>query len=303
MGKITVLIGISGSGKSTLAKEMAKNTGAKIVNRDSLRSMLFGLSDSDHSSYYQDPDLYKKEKTVTKMEESIIKSLLRDGSDVIADNTHLRIKYLNAYQKYNVPVEFVVVDEDLFTCLTRDSQRERSVGRDIIQDQYQRLLELKKNFNFEPFVASTGSKKQRDPDKKDCMIFDLDGTLAIMNGRGPFDWHRVHEDGINPAIFEIYQSMSFSKKMMGIDFIIVSGRSEESMKLTKQWLETYAIRYDGIYMRKKGDYRKDSIVKEEIWNEIEKEYNIICMFDDRNQVVDHARSLGHTVLQVAEGDF
>jgi hypothetical protein len=56
-------------------------------------------------------------------------------------------------------------------------------------------------------------------------------------------------------------------------------------------------------MRKKGDYRKDSIVKEEIWAEIEKDYNIICMFDDRNQVVDHARSLGHTVLQVAEGDF
>jgi len=56
-------------------------------------------------------------------------------------------------------------------------------------------------------------------------------------------------------------------------------------------------------MRKKGDNRKDSIVKEEIWNEIEKEYNIICMFDDRDQVVEHARSLGYTVAQVAEGNF
>ena len=303
MSKITVLIGISGSGKSTLAKEMAKSTGAKIVNRDSLRSMIFGLSDSDHTAYYQDPELYKKEKMVTKMEESIIKTALKEGNDVIADNTHLRIKYLNEYQKYNIPVEFLVVDEDLFTCLTRDSQRERSVGRDIIQDQYQRLLELKKNFDFKPFTPVERVKKERDPDKRDCMIFDLDGTLAIMNGRGPFDWHRVHEDGINFPIFEIYQTMSFSKEMMGLDFIIVSGRSEESMKLTKKWLETYAIHYDGIYMRKKGDYRKDSIVKEEIWAEIEKDYNIICMFDDRNQVVDHARSLGHTVLQVAEGDF
>ena len=135
------------------------------------------------------------------------------------------------------------------------------------------------------------------------MIYDLDGTLALMKGRSPFDWHRVGEDGLNHPIYEIYQGMAFSKGIMETDQIIVSGRSEESMELTKEWLKRYEIQYEGIYMRKKGDNRKDSIVKEEIWNEIEKEYNIICMFDDRDQVVEHARSLGYTVAQVAEGNF
>ena len=57
-------------------------------------------------------------------------------------------------------------------------------------------------------------------------------------------------------------------------------------------------------MRKTGDNRKDSIIKEEIYrNLIEPNYNIEFVLDDRNQVVDMWRRIGLTCLQVADGNF
>jgi predicted kinase len=303
MAKITVLIGISGSGKSTFANELSKKTGAVIVSRDGIRSMLFGLSDEEHVSYYQREDLFKCEKAVTEVEKSTIKSLLRSGKDVIADNTHLRLKYVQAYRDYGVRVEYKLIDEDLFTCLTWDSQRKKSVGEEVIKRQYSSLLELKKTFDFSDYEPVSAPLKVRDENKQDCYIFDLDGTLALMKDRSPFDWHRVDEDLLNTPVYEIYQALSISGVMMKMNFLIVTGRSEEAYEPTIRWLKKYAIDFDGLYMRSKGDNRKDSIVKEEIWQEIEKDYNIICMFDDRDQVVNHARSLGYAVLQVAEGNF
>lgn len=57
-------------------------------------------------------------------------------------------------------------------------------------------------------------------------------------------------------------------------------------------------------MRKTGDYRKDCIVKEEIYRkDIEPIYDILFCVDDRKQVVDAWRELGLTCLQCAEGNF
>jgi hypothetical protein len=57
-------------------------------------------------------------------------------------------------------------------------------------------------------------------------------------------------------------------------------------------------------MRKTDDFRKDSIIKEEIYQEnIEGKYNVLCVLDDRNQVVDFWRAKGLTCFQVAPGDF
>lgn len=57
-------------------------------------------------------------------------------------------------------------------------------------------------------------------------------------------------------------------------------------------------------MRPEGDERKDSIVKQEIYEKyIKDRYNVRFVLDDRNQVVDMWREVGLKVLQVAPGDF
>jgi hypothetical protein len=57
-------------------------------------------------------------------------------------------------------------------------------------------------------------------------------------------------------------------------------------------------------MRQTDDNRKDSIIKEEIYDaHIRGKYNVLFVLDDRDQVVQMWRSLGLTVLQCNEGDF
>jgi hypothetical protein len=57
-------------------------------------------------------------------------------------------------------------------------------------------------------------------------------------------------------------------------------------------------------MRAEKDYRKDSIVKVELLEQIRKDFaNPWLWVDDRQQVVDAIRGEGIRVLQVAPGDF
>ena len=51
-------------------------------------------------------------------------------------------------------------------------------------------------------------------------------------------------------------------------------------------------------IRNEKDMRPDWVVKEEMWKNISKQYNIIAMYDDRLQVVRRARALGLKVFNV-----
>ena len=91
---------------------------------------------------------------------------------------------------------------------------------------------------------------------------------------------------------------------MGEKVIIVTGRDESCRELTAEWLDFYGIPYSEMFMRKADDYRKDSIIKKEIYdNDIFPRYNVLFVYDDRNQVVDMWRGLGVKVFQVEEGNF
>ena len=84
----------------------------------------------------------------------------------------------------------------------------------------------------------------------------------------------------------------------------MTGRDGIALDKTKKWLDDVGVVYDNIFIRAVNDSRKDSVIKREIYEkEIKGKYNIIAIFDDRNQVVEMWRSLGLTVLQCNYGDF
>lgn len=142
-----------------------------------------------------------------------------------------------------------------------------------------------------------------------AIICDLDGTIALNNGhRSPYDFSKVLDDEINEPIRTILEAIC---KETYYDIIYVSGRDDSCKEDTLKWLDKndLPIFYDEyglplLFMRKTGDNRKDSIVKEEIYREFIEPYFIIkfCL-DDRNQVVEMWRSIGLVCLQVAEGNF
>lgn len=135
--------------------------------------------------------------------------------------------------------------------------------------------------------------------KKACVICDIDGTIAEMGDRGPFHWDRVGQDKPIAVIINLLRILAAH-----YEIILVSGRSDESMKLTLAWLKEHEIPYSAIYMRKRGDFRKDSIVKRELYDaHIEPKYDVQFVLEDRNQAVEMWRDMGLTCLQVAPGDF
>ncbi len=90
----------------------------------------------------------------------------------------------------------------------------------------------------------------------------------------------------------------------GYDILLASGRSEQHRPQTERWLQKHSIQYTALFMRPAGDIRKDAIIKQEIYEQnMLGRYTIKFVLDDRKQVVEFWRSLGLTVLRVAEGDF
>ena len=133
------------------------------------------------------------------------------------------------------------------------------------------------------------------------VIVDVDGTLAIMNGRGPFEWAKVYQDKVNEPVADLVRRL----KTSGLSVIIVTGRDGVALEDTKKWLNDNSIPFDAIFSRPVRNFEKDSIIKRRIYNtNIRDSWDIQFVLDDRNQVVKMWREeLGIPVFQVADGDF
>jgi len=123
----------------------------------------------------------------------------------------------------------------------------------------------------------------------------------LMEGiRGPFDWNKVDRDLPNQPVIDMVKGL----RAAGHHILFTSGRDGSSRDLTLKWLlaqfpEFAYIRDFDLLMRNTGDTRKDTVVKEEIFNEyIEGCYYITVVIDDRPSVCRMWRDLGLNVVQV-----
>ena len=162
---------------------------------------------------------------------------------------------------------------------------------------------------------------------QECVIFDVDGTLAHMTEerhpdpkKRPYQWDKVGTDRVDKNI-KYLANIIYSSRFHAMNYrpetersecdysspfvIIVTGRDGICHEETMKWLKSNDIRYDALYQRPIHNNQKDSIIKKEIYQEfILPNFKVISVFDDRNQVVDMWRNeLGLTCCQVAEGDF
>jgi len=303
MSKIIATVGISYSGKSTWAREQVEsNDNVVIVNRDKIRELLFGYTEATMSEYYDKPKLSKYEKKVTKYSNTLINETLRAGNTVLLDQTNLNRKYLEELKYWNVPVEIkwfpIHIAQALYRAAT--ATRNRKVSEKVIQKQYDQYLLLANSYNEDP-IDFTPIKVENNKGSKHCIVVDIDGTLAHMNGRSPYEWKKVGEDTVDPAIAYITTSLDHQSS---VEIIIATGRDGSCLLETKDWLEDIGLGDCRIEIRQAGDMRPDWKVKEEFWNKLYDEgYNILAMIDDRLQVVRRARNLGYKVLNVDYNNF
>jgi hypothetical protein len=119
-----------------------------------------------------------------------------------------------------------------------------------------------------------------------------------MGNRGPFDWHLVDRDDLNHVVAEHTQF----HKAKGRKVILVSGRDESCRAQTEAWLNFYGVTWDELLMRPRNSFEKDTVVKKRIYREhIEGKYNLICVYDDRLQVLETWYDLGVFTFCVNQG--
>ena len=281
MSKLLVLKGLPASGKSTYAKELVAK-GWKRVNKDDLRAMI------DDSKWSRD-----NEVTIVNAEIDLASLFFISGYNVVVDDTNFAHtdKWEEFYKKNNLEFEIKFFDVPYNECIERDLKRgDKSVGAKVIMQMYNQYLKPKKpKHNF---------------DLPNCYIFDIDGTLAKMNGRSPYDYTKVSTDTDNIDVSRVFRVLKTNPFSKDLKIFIVSGRTNDCKKDTEEWLLYNEIYCDDLFMRQAGDMRKDSIIKREIYDKyIAGKYNVLGVFDDRNQVVAMWRSLGLTCFQVDDGNF
>jgi predicted kinase len=313
-----MLMGLPAAGKSTFAKELLRKEPKrwKRVNRDDLRILLDG-----------DNFIKENEEFVRNAQEVLIKEALRQGFDVVVDNTHLISSTVNKLHKLLESIGDVKVIHKAFNvsvdeCIARNAKRE---GRAKVPDSV--ILGMAKGAGlnkgrklqdkefYYPPRGSEVSVVTNDPALPKAIICDLDGTLAIMGDRSPYDASQCDvKDHPNWPVIECVKAMY----RRGVHIIFMSGREVKdrapTMRFIDQWVQCELSNPDGasdlfpisyeLHMRQTGDQRKDAIIKRELFQaNVEGKYHVMFILDDRNQVVENWRAMGLTTFQVAEGNF
>ena len=153
--------------------------------------------------------------------------------------------------------------------------------------------------------------------EKKTVIFDLDGTLALIDyrrkvstkGNGKIDWDiffnpdNITMDQPNDIVINMAQTL----KDCGHKIVILSGRSKGTKEATRDWLKLHNVPFDVLKLRPTSNEFKfmpdDELKKRWLDQLFTNTDDVHCVFDDRDKVVKMWRDNGLTCFQVAPGNF
>ena len=303
MSKLLILVGAPGSGKSTFARYFLRTEDNWIrVNRDDFRLMQFG--DSLMIPFY--------EERISKMVEASVLTLLKSDTNVIIDATNTSLRtiedMIHTYTEY-ADISFKVfdlpVDELVKRCDKRYEETGKFISKSVVERNVANLKHTLEKFDFAPIPrkvqVATTSYATQDKNLPKAVICDLDGTLSLLNGRDPYNAATCDNDLLNEPVAAALKMA----KQQGYQVILLSGREDKFREPTVRFLDKHQIGYDLLLMRTSNDFRKDNIIKRELFEgEIQGKYFVEFLLDDRNQVVDMWRKdLYLPCFQVNYGDF
>ena len=278
MKTMYITVGVSGSGKTTWANDLVftsrlyEETVVKI-ERDEIRKTIVGYKPHKMSK--------RVEKETTEIALKIFRMALESNLSVVISDTNLNESIRNEWIERGKENGYHIVIKTFSTtleeCIKRDKERAFSVGMSVIMRQWKMYV---KYMNMHTY--------KQNVDLPNCVIVDIDGTVAEMGDRKPFDWKNVGSDTPRDIVVRLVENLAVDNKI-----VFMSGRDSICREETLTWISNNinCCNYD-LFMRPEGDYRKDTLVKEELYlKNIAGKYNIQAVFDDRPSVVRMWHSL------------
>lgn len=297
--RLMVLRGLPASGKSTFARGLEASDPSRWVrvNKDDIRARLLSTGWTK-----------EKERTVVIPErDRLITQALVSGKNVVVDDTNFEAKHMKRFHElaglFSAVIEVRDFEIDVEEAIRRDAGRARPVGEAVIRDMAARHLGYAREAR--KYVPPQGAPG--------VVICDLDGTVALfchrqgcgcdLHHRSPYNAATADRDTPNQPVVELVRTLLGT----GTKVVFLSGREDLYREQTEAFLRKHVVGERPeltLLMRKAGDFRKDSVIKAEIFDaEIRDRYRVQFVLDDRDQVVRMWRSLGLVCLQVAEGNF
>lgn len=295
MSKLIILQGPPCSGKSTWAEEykQQEDPEAVIVNRDDIR---FELGNGKYTM--------ERENEVTEIEYNRVIEGLKAGKTVILDATNLNQTYLKKWLE--LPIEYTYKFHEFYVpfaeAMKRSKARKEAGGLYINRNTMTHFY--KKYYPKEFREELTDKRVIREPELRlpSIIICDLDETLALHQGREPFEWDLLKTDKIDPRLRLLLNNFMALHKV-----VFITGRPESARLATTEWLQDPENKLHSnweLFMRKNNDFSHGDDYKEKVYHEkIEGKYNVLCVFEDSNKCVSRWRELGLLTCQVENSDY
>lgn len=286
-------VGVSASGKTTWAEKFVKDhVGWVVISRDYARADLLRPAKFSWAAWKKRGS--RGEKEVNLLIENAIDEVFSRRMNVIIADTNLSPRNFNhlvaKFRLHGYDVHFKFFDVDWKTAVERDNARLNGVGVSVISAQFEKLHALQRS---KMKLLTHGGHQ--------AVLCDIDGTLAHMTSRGPYDYSDevIATDEVDEQVVEVLKSLH----NRGYKIIILSGRDGVCKQSTRKWLDTeltqkYRMTFEH-YQRAEGDKRPDDVIKEELLHQIiDDGFVPMMVFDDRPRVCRMWRRLGLKVFQM-----
>ena len=285
MPKLLVTVGASGSGKTTWAEQYTtSNPNWVNINRDEIRFR-------EYCQGTQDWSLYKftksKETRISEIADTEAQLAVENKKNIIISDTNINPKTREKWKQFakdnGYEFEMKVFNCDWDTLVARHAKRPNAIPLHRVRSQYMSMLEFLGRKTYQP-----------DIQLHKAVIVDVDGTVAQMHNRGPFDWDKVAQDLPRKEIITMVRGLYES----GFRIIFLSGRDGVCYNDTFEWLKRNTGFPFELHMRAENDHRKDFVVKEELFWPLTEKWNICLAIDDRPQVLRLWEEIGVPTVNV-----
>lgn len=144
---------------------------------------------------------------------------------------------------------------------------------------------------------------------RDIILVDIDHVISdafwrddmIKRSRDSGDWEEYHSRGKeDKPIEDVVRLINIISGSSGykLEIFAITARPEKWRKQTMEWFRKYGVMLDYLLMRPEDAFKPAPTIKVDLCKEEGILDRILCIFDDREDVVAAFKALGITAFHV-----